>query len=101
MTTQQRIAITMKHIQTRLTEIPGEIATLRRKQRQLVLGAKALEALARLDTAARSPRSKGESIRRRASKRTRTMTPAQKKEVSVRMKRYWAKRRGELASKKK
>lgn len=98
MTTQQRIKVTLGHLFKRLKEVQHE-------HRQLTLAADALSALGRLDTIVRGGggsaaarrsagrASKGESIRSRAAKRTRTMTAAQKKEVSVRMKRYWAKRR--------
>jgi hypothetical protein len=102
MTTQQRITLTLGHLHKRLKEVQHQ-------QRQIENAVLALQALARLDRIVRSPRSKGESIRSTRTKRTsatstrttgrtggrRSMNAAQREEVSVRMKRYWAKRRAE------
>jgi hypothetical protein len=103
MTTQQRIKVTLGHLFKRLKEVQHE-------HRQLTLAADALSALGRLDTIVRGggrsaaarrsagPGTIGEVDQhgrqvRRKPRKTRTMTAAQKREVSVRMKRYWARRR--------
>jgi phage-related protein len=75
-------------IAARLAEIKHEIDARLLERRKL----------ARILAAVKMPSGRPAAVQKQ---RTRTMTPAQKKEVSVRMKRYWAKRRGELASKKK